>query len=150
MNAISREAGVTQIRLRRDGEAPLRFLGQQIARHDGHAPGATLWHNLALYRGAAGDYAIQIVAWIEAGPACCHAERAETLDAALTWLETYDPSVDVCPGITTAVLGFDDPAVSPACLAMQAASLRCIHHDVERRYRIGVGAFLMRLGDQEI
>jgi hypothetical protein len=132
------------VRLRRDGQPPLRFVGQQIGRHDGQLPGVGLWHDLALYRAAAGDYVVEIVARMPTGPARCHATRADTLDAALTLLEDHDPCRDLCPGVSAPAVG-DDPATSSATLIVQAAALRGTLEDVERRYRIGVGTFLRTL-----
>ena len=139
-------ADLTQdlIRLRRDGLPPLRFLGAIIARHDGYYPGATLWHDLGLYRTTSGDYVVEIVARqtraTSTGPTRCHAICQPTLDAALLVLETHDPAADLCPGLSAPALG--DRSVPPVVLAQQAAALQATCHDVTRRYRMGVGAFL--------
>ena len=148
MNAVACAAGEGLIRLRRDGGFPLRFAGRLIARHDGRAPPATPWHDLALYRSAEAGYAVEIVACTEAGPVRCHAILAETLDAALTLFESHDPVADLCPGVTAADLGFDETGLSSTRLAIQAAVLRCAGLDVERRYRVSVGRFLMALARQ--
>jgi hypothetical protein len=163
MNAMTRRAGTATarraeflvgcslIRLRRDGQTPLRFSGRLIARYDGKLARANLWHDLALYRSANGGYAVEIVALTAPSrPARCHAASVETLDAALTLLETHDAAADICPGISTPALALDDPSVSPAALMLQAAVLQCVCSDVVRRYRIGVGAFLASLGLQDI
>jgi hypothetical protein len=150
MNAMSRGLPLAPVRLRRDGQPPLRFLGAEIGHHDGHEPQAGLWHDVALYRDDAGGYVVAIVARMAAGAARCHAVRADTLDAALTRLETHDAAGDLCPGVSAPALDCDDPALSPATLIVRAAALRCALEDVERRYRIGVGRFLMALADRAI
>ncbi len=160
MNAMShasiRAAAHGLIRLRRDGAAPLRFDGRLIGRHDGCVPGAALWHDLALYRTAGGGYAAAILAVLRTQgcnpphAVACHAALADTLDQALTWLETHDAAADICPGLSAPALSVDDPHLPPAALMLQAAALYCACQDVVRRYRIGVGAFLSSLGRLEI
>jgi hypothetical protein len=150
MNALSRGLPLAPLRLRRDGQPPLCFRGAEIGRHDGHAPQAGLWHDLALYRADAGGYVVSIVARMPTGAARCHAARADTLEAALTLLETHDPGGDLCPGLSAPALDCCDPALSPASLIVRAAALRCALDDVGRRYRIGVGRFLMTLADRAL
>jgi hypothetical protein len=149
------------IRLRRDGLPPLRFHGRTIARHDGRLPGATLWHDIALYRTATAAFAIEVVAQLAVAvphraqpalgdclvrPARCHAAMFDLLDDALTALECHDASRDVCPGISAPSVSFGDPDVSPAMLVMQAAFLQGFCRDVVRRYRIGIGVLLADIG----
>ena len=140
------------VRLRRDGLQPLRFLGRLVARHDGRAPQAVLWHDLALYRTSPTGYAIEIVVRHSPAPgitpwqpACSHAALCDTLDDAMTLFESYDPLRDLCPGISAPASGFDNPALSPVALAIQSASLLGFSKNVVRRYGIGVGAFLNSL-----
>jgi hypothetical protein len=143
------------IRLRRDGQRPLRFDGDLIARHNGIIPHAPLWHDLGLYHAACGGYAVEIVAW-RAGPAApgtvarCHAFLAPDLDAALARLEGHDAARDICPGLSAPNVRLDDPALSPTALVMQAAALHGLRQDVVRRYRIGVGLFLSELAMRSV
>lgn len=124
----------------------MRFLGRLIARHQGPAGEAALWHDLALYRTANAGFAVEIVANLPRGdtshPMRCHAEMFDTLDGALTMLETHDPCRDICPGLSAPAPALIDPAVSPVRLAFLAAALQSACHDIGRRYRIAVGAFL--------
>jgi len=147
------------VRLRRDGTHPLRFSGRLIARHDGAARRATLWHDLALYRTEQACFVVEIVAQLlVAAPRCerrirparCHAALFDTLDGALTRMESHDPSHDVCPGIAVPAFRLDDPAVPAAMLMMHAAALQGLCRDVERRYRIGVGVLLADIGLREV
>jgi hypothetical protein len=140
------------VRLRRDGLQPLRFLGRLVARHDGQAPHAVLWHDLALYRTALTGYAVEIVVRYSPAPGitppqstCSHATLCDTLDDAMTLFESYDPLRDLCPGVTAPAPGFDNPAISPVTLAIQSAALLGFSRDVVRRYGIGVGDFLNSL-----
>ncbi len=153
------------VRLRRDGLPPLRFHGRVIARYDGKVPGATLWHDIALYQTAAAGFGIEIVAQLllpgpeapqdtsGAGlvrPARCHAAAFNRLEDALTSLECHDASRDICPGISAPSVSFGDPAVPPAMLVMQAAFLQGFCRDVVRRYRIGVGVLLADIGLRDV
>jgi hypothetical protein len=149
--SVSLPAGAvwSLFRLRRDGMRPLCFSGRLIARHEGWLPRVTLWHDLAIYLTATGDYAIEIVARLGAGPGVaqsrpvrCHAALFDTFDAALTQLETHDASRDICPGIAAPSPDFGDPAMSPASLAIQAALLHGFCQAVVQRYGVGVGSFL--------
>ena len=75
-----------------------------------------------------------------------------TRDAALLMLETHDPASDLCPGLSAPAVGDPVPGgrtVSPVVLSLQAAALRAACHDVTRRYRIGVGAFLADIASRE-
>jgi hypothetical protein len=67
---------------------------------------------------------------------------AETLDDALTMLESHDPTSDICPGLSAPAPALADRTISPAVLSLQAAALQTVCDDVTRRYRIAVGAFL--------
>jgi hypothetical protein len=148
------------IRLRRDGQRPLRFAGRLIARHEGWVPQVTLWHDIALYYTADAGYAVEIVAQLsehasgsassQARAAVCHAALCDTLDGAVYLLENHDPSLDVCPGISAPQLVFDDPMVPAATLALQAAALQVFCDSVVIRYRIGVGVMLAGIGQQEM
>ena len=153
------------IRLRRDGLPPLCFTGRMIARHDGRVPGAMLWHDIGLYRAATATYGVEIVAQllvaapdpaplapngVHSRPTCCHAALFDTLDGALTALESHDASQDVCPGVSAPSLSLNDPATPPAMLLMQAAVLQGFCRDVVRRYRIGVGVLLADIGLQDV
>lgn len=147
--------GWNLIRLRRDGEHPLRFSGRLVDRHDGAVPRATMWHDIALYRTAAAGFAVEIVAQRLAPsgttqPARCHAAMFDTLDEALVRMETHDPAQDVCPGIAVPAFRLDDPAMPAATLMMQAAALHGLCRDVARRYRIGVGVLLAGIGLREV
>ncbi len=137
------------IRLRRDGQPPLRFVGRLIDRHQAPVDGDTLQHDLALYLTAAPGFAVEIVARAARGdrsyPVRCHADLFDTLDGALTRLETHDPSRDICPGLSAPAPAFTDPAVSPARLALQAAALQSACQDISRRYGVAVGALLARI-----
>lgn len=147
------------IRLRRDGLPPLRFRGRLIARHDGAVRRASLWHDLALYRTPEACFVVEIVAQCvvdqprpgcQVRPARCHAALFETLDAALSRMETHDPTQDICPGTALPEFRPDDPAISTVSLMMQAAVLRGLCGDVARRYRIGVGVLLAGIGLMEV
>ncbi|MGD0106968.1 MAG: hypothetical protein ABSC06_23460, partial [Rhodopila sp.] len=141
------------------------FSGRLIARHRGIAPRVALWHDLALYRTAAASFAVEIVAQhmvpfpditqpepsgFQVRPARCHAALFETLDDALTLLETHDAACDVCPGISAPALSFNDPKIPFALLMMQATALQGFCADVVRRYRIGVGAMLADIGLRDV
>jgi len=155
----------TLIKLRRDGLPPLRFSGRLIARYRGIAPRVALWHDLGLYRTAAASFVVEIVAQhlvpspdiaplepsgFQVRPARCHAALFETLDGALTRLETHDAACDVCPGISAPALSFNDPSIPPALLVMQATALQGFCGDVVRRYKIGVGAMLADIGLRDV
>jgi hypothetical protein len=140
--------GWSAIRLRRDGLPPLRFAGRLVARHDRRPGGASLWHELALYRGMAAAAGVEIVAWAAgaAGPfrARCHAALFDRQDDALAFLEEHDAAADTCPGLTA------PPCEGgPAERLLGAAALRAFRDDAVNRYRMSVGAFLMGIAVKE-
>jgi hypothetical protein len=155
MTEAGGHANLALIRLRRDGEWPLRFPGRRIAHHAGSFldctfPRAPLWHDLGLYRDAQGRYVVEIVARGASGFTRFCAAQVDTLDAAIALFEAYPAADDLCPGLSAPAVRFDDPTVSAASLATQLAMLRHARHDVERHYRICVGAFLMTLVETDV
>lgn len=137
------------IRLRRDGMRPLCFSGHLIVQHDGWLPGARLWHDLFLYRVADGGFAVAIIARLGGGPDArhasavrCHAAQFDSLDRALTSLESHDAAADLCPGMSAPALDTFNPALSATVLRLQAARLQDFCRDVVSRYEAGAGAIL--------
>jgi len=155
-------SGVSQpewrlIRLRRDGLPPLRFEGILLAHHTETQPSAapveTVWHELALYRVATGGYAAAIVVHFAAAALApriiaCHAVLMSELNLTIDWFERHDAGQDGVPGLSLPDVTFDNPAVPPARLLLQAARLAAMQRDIIRRYRIGVGTFLLTLAGQ--
>lgn len=135
------------IRLRRDGTTPLRFLGHPIATGGTGETGT--WHELALYAGADGGYAVAITAYRGQSAERFNAWLHDTLEEALCRLEGHDAARDVCPGLTGPACDSGDPAIPPLALAAQAAELRAFCLDVQRRYRTAVGTFLARIAESE-
>lgn len=128
------------VRIRRDGQPPLRFTGRLIARHTPRADAVS--HGMALYDVADGGYAVEIAAWCGGRPVRCRAALCETLDRALTMLECHDAAADISPPLL-------DESLPAAELALRAVALRTLCRDVETRYRSDVGAFLASVALQE-
>jgi hypothetical protein len=139
------------IRLRCDGQAPLRFEGRLLARHDGLEATALVWHEIALYHVATGGYAVQITAHLRSAAdtaaevVCCHAALLPTLETAVAALEQHDAAHAAMPGRTVPSLDVCDQAVSPTNLLLQATRLAALQRDIVERYRVSVGALLFNL-----
>jgi hypothetical protein len=128
--------------LRNIGGKPLRLRASLLAEGGSRADNVACWHEIAIYRIESGQIAIAL-RFLRFGSSDIGVHRAkvfEDLDAAATWLEHFDPSVDVAAGFDVAEHG-----VSGAGVVVQAAALRERIERLDRAYRGLVGELLFRL-----
>jgi hypothetical protein len=142
------------VRLRRHGEAPLRFIGWMLQAQRGLpsivVSPACLWHELGLYQTIEGLFVVEIVAWSRdhAGQARrvrCHALAFEALDDALGAIECHDPTADICASVLSAAFAQEasdfDWLSQPRCSQL----LTMFSGNVEARFRALAGALLYQV-----
>ncbi len=130
------------ILLRNVGGKPLRLQGELLAEGSNRVPEAACWHEIAVYRTASGQIAVALrmmrPGGVETG---VHRARVfEDMDGAATWLEGFDPAMDL-----SADFDVSDPRLSAACVAVKAAALRDRAERLDRAYRGLIGEVLFRL-----
>jgi hypothetical protein len=130
------------VTLRLSGGKPMRIRAELLAEASSRSAGAPAWHELALYRRDGGDYAIGLKTC--RGPAgdsdVFHARIFPDLEAALDWLQDFDPTADL-----GADLDASDRRISTTDIALRAASLRQRADRVGLQYRSMIGELLYRL-----
>jgi hypothetical protein len=148
----------TLIRLRRDGQPPLRFTGRLIAYHSGQAGMTACWHDLALYAAQPSSFAASITAQRgtsragadpragaqEAEPVRCHAALWDGLEPAIRMFETHDAGRDAEAVLIAPLCRFRHlrgPAAWQHMAGIEAARGALVH-----RYHAAVGTFLASLG----
>ena len=132
--------------LRNAGGKPLRLRAELLAEGSSRVPEAAFWHEVALYRTDAGQTAVAL-RFMRPGGAENGVHRArvfEDMDDAATWLECFDPAVDL-----SADFDVSDTRVSAACVALKAAALRDRAERLDRAYRGLVGEVLFRLESEQ-
>ncbi len=128
--------------LRTASGKPLRLQAELLAEGSSRASDAPLWHEVSLYRTRSGQIALALRC-VRASDPAGFAHRAlvfDDMDAAATWLEQFDPTVDVNADFDVA-----DTRLSSAAMALKAASLRDRTERLERAYRALIGEVLFRL-----
>jgi hypothetical protein len=135
-------AEATQVTLRVSGGKPLRLFGIPLAESNSWSPGTVAWHEVAIWQREGGEVAVAIRTFRKApGEADVHrAELFPTLADALTWLEEFDPTGDLCVDLDAS-----DRSVSALDMALRAAALRGRAEEVTRQWRALVGEMLFRL-----
>jgi hypothetical protein len=128
--------------LRNGGSKPLRLRGELLAEGSTRGISAESWHEVALYRTESGQVAIAL-RFMRSGAAESNVHRArifEDMDQTASWLETFDPAVDL-----NADFDVSDTRLSAARIALKAAALRDRAERLDRAYRCLVGEVLFRL-----
>jgi hypothetical protein len=124
------------VALRISGSKPLRVRGELLAECSSWSSGAPAWHELVLYRSDAAGFAVGIKTC--RGPMGAsdvfHARMFPDLDAALTWLQAFNPTADLGADIDSS-----DRRISTTEIALRAATLRQVADRVEQQYRVMTG-----------
>jgi hypothetical protein len=130
------------VTLRMSGGKPMRMRAELLAECSSWSPGAPAWHELALYRRETEDFAVGLKTC--RGPAgdgdVFHARVFPDLDAALGWLQAFDPTADLGADIDAS-----DRRVSTTDIALRAAALRQRADRIELQYRSMIGELLYRM-----
>lgn len=125
--------------LRKSGGRPISFSGRHLGMQNGYRLGTVLWHELNLYQTDDGRSVadIRVFSKAENSKDQFHVHVADSLDDALSFLENYDPRIDV-----VADFEIDDPTLTPAELMVHAAALKYRVAETVNQYRALLGAFL--------
>ncbi|OYV39921.1 MAG: hypothetical protein B7Z80_05905 [Rhodospirillales bacterium 20-64-7] len=130
------------IALRVSGGKPLRVRGSMLAQCSSWSAGAPAWHELVLYDCGTDGCAVGVTTC--RGPMgdsdVSHARLFSDLEAALAWLQAFDPTADL-----DAAIDSSDRRISTTDIALRAAALRQCADRVEKQYRVLVGELLYRL-----
>jgi hypothetical protein len=143
------------VTLRVSGSKPIRMHGELLAECSSWSAGATAWHELLLYRRQSGDFAAGIKTCRGAadgtprrgaanGSDVFHARIFPDLNAALGWVQSFNPTADLGADIDSS-----DRRISTTDIALRAATLRQHTDRVEQQYRVMVGELLYRLEIEE-
>jgi hypothetical protein len=140
--AFPRVADPSVVVLRNSGGKPLRVRAELLAEGSSRCAGASLWHEVALYRAADGAIAVAI-RFLSSGSAESAVHRArlfDDIDSAVSWLEGFDPAFDLGADFDVA-----DTRQSVAQVSLKAAALRDRAERLTRDYRGMIGEVLFRL-----
>lgn len=132
--------------LRRSGKRPLRLRAHLIAEATGWTTGSAAWHELTILRRTKGEHVVALKVF-KKSPAetdVFHAEIFGSLDEAVTWLESYDPTSDLSTDID-----LDDEEISPLEMTLKAVALRQRMIAIRRDYHALLGELLLQLGVTE-
>lgn len=120
-----------KIVLKRTGKKTMRFAGDMLAEHTGYSRAAEHWYEICVFSRVVGGYAAAIRHFTKAADQRDRftAERFDTLEAVMAFLEDYDPHHDL-------TIGFDPaaPALSAAQVTLLAAGLRARKADYTHAY----------------
>ncbi len=127
--------------LRVSGAQPVRAHGTLIVEATSWASSTQAWHEVALYRTTDAECALSVRLRKKAPGETdvCQAEIFVSLEDALSWLETFDPTADLTPDFDAS-----DRSVSTTEIALRAAALRQQVDAVSRQWRGLLGDLLYR------
>jgi hypothetical protein len=130
------------VTLRISGSKPIRMRAELLADCSSWSSGASAWHEVLVYRRQAGDFAVGIKTCRTSGGAgdVFHARIFADLDAALGWLQAFNPTADLDADIDSS-----DRRISTTDIALRAATLRQQTDRVEQQYRVMIGELLYRM-----
>ncbi len=139
---VLKDARDGTVTLRISGSKPIRMSGELLAECNSWSAGAPAWQELVLYRREAGDYAagIKTCRTSIGAPDVFHARIFPDLDAALGWLQAFNPVADLDADIDSS-----DRRISATDIALRAATLRQQTDRVEQQYRVMIGELLYRM-----
>ncbi len=128
--------------LRLSGGKPMHMRAELLAECSSWTPGAPAWHELAVYGRETGDFAAAIKTCRApmGGSDVFHARVFTDLEAALSWVQGFDPTADLGADIDSS-----DRRISTTDIALRAATLRQQADRVEQQYRAMVGELLYRM-----
>ena len=130
------------VTLRISGGKPLHMRAELLAECSSWSSGAPAWHELAIYRRDTGDFAVGVKTCRAPmnGSDVFHARIFPDLEAALGWLQSFDPTADLGADIDSS-----DRRISTTDIALRAATLRQHADRVAQQYRAMVGELLYRM-----
>lgn len=131
-----------KIVLKRTGKKTMRFAGDMLAEHTGYSRASAHWYEICVFSRVVGGFAATIRHFTKAEGMRDRftAERFDTLDDVMTFLEGYDPHDDL-------TIGFDPAAaaLSAAEVTVLAAGLRARKADYTHAYESVVSDALQKI-----
>lgn len=137
------ETSDNMVTLRISGGKPMHMRADLLAECSSWSNGAPAWHEVVLYRQQnTAEFAVGIKTCGAAmgGNDVFHARLFPDLDAALAWLQIFNPIADLGADIDAS-----DRRISTTEIALRAATLRQQADRVEQHYRSMIGELLYRL-----
>jgi hypothetical protein len=137
------EALDATVTLRISGSKPMHFQAELLAECSSWSAGTPAWHEVLLYRRVkTGDFAVGVKTCRASmgGNEVFHARTFADLDAALAWLQAFNPTADLGADIDAS-----DRRISTTEIALRAATLRQQADRVEQQYRGMIGELLYRM-----
>ena len=133
--------GEGAVLLRQSGGKPLRIRGELLAECTSRTPAGPTWQDLQIYSCDDGHVAVALRTCRDTRHESdvFHAHLFESLEKALGWLQTFDPTVDL-----VADLDASDRRISATEIALRAAALRQRADWVEMQYRSMIGELLFQ------
>ncbi|MGF1453881.1 MAG: hypothetical protein ACFB6R_00745 [Alphaproteobacteria bacterium] len=137
--------GPRTITLRRTGARPYRFQGTEICSAVGWAEKLAVWHEINIFQSVAGKVIVDVRVFRKSPTErdLFHVEERESIEDAISFLESYDPTQDVLVDIP-----LDDPAISLAELSLNGIVLRQRIDQTRRQYDALLGDLLHEIERQ--
>ncbi len=137
--------GGRTVTLRRSGARPYRFQGTEICSAVGWAEKLSVWHEINLFQSTAGKVVIDIRVFRKSPTEkdLFRVEERDSIEDAISFLESYDPTQDVLVDIP-----LDDPGVSLAELSLNGIVLRQRIDHTRRQYDALLGDLLHEIERQ--
>lgn len=131
-----------KIVLKRTGKKTMRFAGDLLTDHTGYNRASAYWYEICVFSRVVGGFAAAVRHFTKAESERDRftAERFDTLEEVMTFLERYDPQNDI-------TIGFDPaaPALSAAEVTVLAAGLRARKADHAHAYESVVSDALQKI-----
>lgn len=139
--APSYAAGALQV-LRQTGGRPISFHGRQLGHRNSYRLGTDLWFELNLYQTDDSRFIADIRTFHKSAGAqdSYHVRVCDSLDEAVGVFEGFDARREVSADFDPA-----DPALAPAEILAQAATLRYRLADAEKQYKAVLSDLLYEL-----
>ncbi len=141
MSFAPRHGDAGTLHLRNAGGKPLRVRAELLAEGSSRDGTAPWWHEIALYRTEDGEMAVALrLSRAGCGIGIHRARLFPSLDDAASWLEAFDPAIDLA-----ADFDVSDATLSAAAVTVKAAGLRERAARLERGFRTLVGELLFQI-----
>lgn len=145
-NNASQVGQAMSYRIKRAGARPLAFKGSELAMAMSYTPTLPYWYEINIYRTTNNNFVVAIKLFFQSEDEqdTAHAWRVDSLEEALTHIESYDAAQDVRVQPIAA-----DAEMSAAELAAYAAQLRAEMLASRRHYASLAGQFFHDLDNGE-
>lgn len=134
------------VMLRVSGGRPLQLRGHLLAEASSWSPGASAWHEIALYQ-CTGDEiaaALRLCTQPDGAGDLCQGRLFAALADAADWLAGFNATADLASDLDAS-----DRRLSGVEIALRAAALRQRADRIERQYRVMIGELLFCIANGE-